>query len=78
MTSTSRYTNTRGAAKRLACSTSYLEKRRGRGGGPRFLKIGKAVRYSFDDLDLWVSSLTHESIAEYSGRRLNLKGKDKA
>lgn len=66
MTSISRYTNTRGAAKHLACSASYLEKCRGAGDGPRFLKIGKAVRYKIEDLDAFASAREHGSTSEYA------------
>lgn len=66
MTSISRYTNTRGAAKHLACSASYLEKCRGTGEGPRFLKIGKAVRYKIEDLDAFASAREHGSTSEYA------------
>jgi hypothetical protein len=61
----STYTNTRGAAGHLSCSASYLEKLRVVGGGPRFLKIGKAVRYKLDDLDAWASARAHSSTSEY-------------
>jgi hypothetical protein len=60
------YTNTRGAAERLACSASYLEKCRVTGGGPRFLKIGKSVRYKIEDLDAWAGVRAHGSTSEYS------------
>jgi hypothetical protein len=66
MTATSRYTNTRGAAEYLACSTSYLEKCRVAGGGPRFLKIGKAVRYKIEELDAFASAREHDSTSEYA------------
>jgi hypothetical protein len=59
------YTNTRGAAAHLACSTSYLEKGRLTGGGPRFIKIGKAVRYRLADLDAFAESRSHASTSEY-------------
>jgi hypothetical protein len=66
MAATSRYTNTRGAADHLACSTSYLEKCRVTGGGPRFLKIGKAVRYKLRDLDAWANARAHGFTSEYA------------
>ena len=61
-----KYTNTRGAADHLACSTSYLEKRRLTGGGPRFIKIGKAVRYKLADLDAFADARSHISTSEYA------------
>ena len=66
MAEASRYTNTKGAAAYLACSASYLEKCRVAGGDPRFLKIGKAVRYKIADLENWASARGHESTAEYA------------
>jgi hypothetical protein len=66
MDATSRYTNTRGAAEHLACSASYLEKCRVTGGSPRFLKIGKAVRYKIEELDAFASAREHGSTSEYA------------
>ena len=60
------YTDTRGAAAHLACSASYLEKERVTGGGPRFIKIGKSVRYRIADLDAWASGRTFGSTSEYA------------
>ncbi|WP_114943485.1 helix-turn-helix transcriptional regulator [Microvirga calopogonii] len=42
------------AAKRLGLSKSTLDKLRVYGGGPRFSKLGRSVRYSATDLDNWV------------------------
>jgi hypothetical protein len=64
----SNYIDTRGAAAYLACSTSYLEKCRVSGRGPRFIKIGKAVRYKIEDLDAWANSRAHGSTSEYPAR----------
>jgi hypothetical protein len=66
MNASTKYTNTRGAAVHLACSTSYLEKCRITGAGPRFLKIGKAVRYKLADLDAFAEARAHESTSEYA------------
>ena len=60
-----KFTDTRGAATYLACSTSYLEKCRITGGGPRFIKIGKAVRYRLADLDAFAGARTYKSTSEY-------------
>lgn len=65
MSATSQYTNTRGAAQYLACSISYLEKCRVSGSGPRFHKIGKAVRYKIEELDAFATAREHGSTAEY-------------
>jgi hypothetical protein len=63
MTAASNYTNTGGAASHLALSKSYLEKLRLSGGGPPFIKIGKAVRYKFGDLDAWFGAKVHGSMS---------------
>ena len=60
-----KYTNTRAAAAYLNCSKSYLEKTRLTGGGPRFIKIGKAVRYRLADLDAFAEARSHASTSEY-------------
>jgi hypothetical protein len=66
MPSLPKYTNTKDAAAHLACSVSFLEKCRGAGGGPRFHKIGKAVRYKIDELDAYAAAREHGSTAEYA------------
>jgi hypothetical protein len=47
---------TKAAAHYLSISAAYLEKLRVVGGGPEFLKFGKAVRYEQEALDRWISS----------------------
>ncbi len=48
--------NTNEAACYVKLSRRTLEKKRLTGGGPRFIKLGRAVRYSMDDLDDWINS----------------------
>lgn len=43
------------AASWLGMSKSWLAKSRLNGEGPPYLKIGRAVRYRHDDLELWLS-----------------------
>ncbi|MFC6486942.1 helix-turn-helix transcriptional regulator [Nitratireductor sp. GCM10026969] len=43
------------AATYLGLSKSTLDKLRCFGGGPRYFKLGRAVVYSTDDLDAWMS-----------------------
>ena len=38
------------AAKYLKVSKSYLDNLRSNGGGPKFIKIGRSVKYNIDDL----------------------------
>jgi|NGEPerStandDraft_6_1074524.scaffolds.fasta_scaffold89627_2 hypothetical protein len=63
-----RYTNTRGAAAHLACSASFLEKCRVTGGGPAFVKLGRAVRYRLEDLDAFARARIHGATSEYASR----------
>ena len=48
--------NTRQAAAHCNLSPRTLEKLRVKGGGPHFLRLGGAVRYQLEDLDLWILS----------------------
>lgn len=44
------------AAERLHLSESKLAKMRMTGAGPAFLKLGRKVLYTPDDLDAWLAS----------------------
>ena len=46
--------DTAAAAKRLGVSQSFLAKARMNGTGPRYRKLGRAVRYAQADLDHWL------------------------
>ncbi len=61
-----KYTDTRGAAEYLACSASFLEKCRVTGGGPAFVKLGRAVRYRIEDLDAFARARVHGATSEYT------------
>ena len=54
----------REAAKYLGLSISTLNKLRCTGGGPAFLKLGRAVRYTPDDLQDWLDSQRVRSTSE--------------
>jgi excisionase family DNA binding protein len=58
------YLTTPQAAAYLGLSESLLEKRRCTGGGPRYSKIGKAVRYLRDDLDAWMHATRRHSVSQ--------------
>jgi predicted DNA-binding transcriptional regulator AlpA len=60
------YTDTRGASDHTTFSTSYFEKLRVVGGGPPFIKVGKAVRYKRADLDAWLEEQKRGSTSEYA------------
>jgi hypothetical protein len=46
------------AAEYLGVSKSFLDKARIYGGGPRFMRFGRAIVYSTDDLAEWARSCT--------------------
>jgi excisionase family DNA binding protein len=56
------------AARRLKLSESYLNKARLTGGGPRFLRLGRSIRYREHDLDEWVQAQAAGSTSEYQGQ----------
>lgn len=49
------------AAQHLGLQKSTLEAWRCRGGGPRFVKMGRVVRYRQADLDAWIESRVREN-----------------
>ena len=49
------------AADDLGLQRTTLEAWRCRGGGPRFVKLGRAVRYRQADLDEWIESRIREN-----------------
>lgn len=60
-----RVLNTRDAARYLGLAVSTLNKWRCHGGGPEFLKLGRAVRYRQQDLDAFLASRRLRSTASY-------------
>ena len=50
------FLTTEQAAEYLQLQRNTLEAWRCRGGGPRFLKLGRSVRYRQADLDEWIES----------------------
>ncbi|MGB3273694.1 MAG: helix-turn-helix domain-containing protein, partial [Xanthobacteraceae bacterium] len=46
------------AAEHLGVSKSFLDKARIYGGGPRFMRFGRAIVYNTTDLDEWARSCT--------------------
>ena len=57
------------AAAYLSVAESSLEKWRMHGRGPKYVKLGRAVRYRISDLNAWVSESTVASTAEVQARR---------
>ena len=62
------FLNTDQAAHYVGLSRRTLEKMRTAGGGPRFRKHGRYVRYHIDDLDEWSAEHVKTSTSE-SDRR---------
>lgn len=56
---------TREAAEYVGLKKSTLDKLRIEGGGPTFLKLGRAVVYDIADLDEWCTSSRRGSTSEY-------------
>ena len=60
-----RFLTTVEAAKYLRLSIRTLEKCRYLGGGPRFRKFGRIVRYTAADLDEWARARSFEMTSDY-------------
>lgn len=58
--------DTDGASALTGLSRSNLEKLRCSGGGPPFVKFGKAVRYRVADLNAWVEAHVVKSTSQRS------------
>ena len=59
------YLRPREAAEFLRTSTSTLAKRRLNGDGPKFCRIGRAIRYRKSDLDEFMARSRVHSTSEY-------------
>jgi hypothetical protein len=60
-----RFVTTKEAAERLHISPSFLAKARVTGQGPAYVKIGRAVRYSVEELEKFGLSRTKRSTSQY-------------
>lgn len=56
--------NTEDAARQTGLAVSTLEKLRLTGNGPRFVKLGRAVRYRPEDIESWIASRIVSSTSE--------------
>ena len=52
------------AATRLGVRTQTLARWRVEGRGPRFIKVGRAVRYRESDLERWIEERLRESTSQ--------------
>ena len=53
------------AAWLLRVSRKTLERMRVEGRGPKFVKIGRCIRYRQSDLLIWITTNTHQSTSEF-------------
>ena len=53
------------AAQYLGLAVSTLNKWRCHGGGPAFLKMGRAVRYKMESLDNYIDSSERQSTSDF-------------
>jgi predicted DNA-binding transcriptional regulator AlpA len=51
-------------AERLGISIRSLERWRCTGEGPRYIKLGRQVRYTCDDLEAWLAERSRRSTSE--------------
>lgn len=61
---TTRYLTPEEAATLLRLSPRTLEKQRCLGGGPRFRKFGRRVRYALADLEAWAEARTYQMTSD--------------
>lgn len=50
-------------AERFGTTTSRLAQDRYMGRGPRFVKLGRTIRYTETDIQAWIDANTHERTA---------------
>lgn len=55
------------AAEYLSLKKCTLEAWRSRGGGPRFVKLGRSVRYRAQDLNHWIENRVRANTSEALG-----------
>jgi predicted DNA-binding transcriptional regulator AlpA len=56
--------DTSAAAERLGVSAALLIKFRLQGGGPKYIKMGRSVRYSADSLAAWLTANERQSTSD--------------
>lgn len=54
------------AAEILQISRRTLQAWRVKGGGPRYVRVGRAVRYSVTDLNSWIEARKASSTSEHA------------
>jgi len=61
------FLTTEQAAQYLSLSKTTLPRWRWSGDGPKFVKLGRAVRYRVSDLDEWTASRTRANTCKEGG-----------
>lgn len=69
-----KYRNPIEASEYIGVSVSWLAKLRLYGGGPRYSKIGRSIRYSTDDLDAWLASNLQTTTSGYDTEHMQAAG----
>lgn len=69
-----RWLTTKAAGAHTSLCPDYLRKLRRIGGGPRFTRVGVAVRYDINELDAWMAARTATSIAEEAANEMAAGG----
>jgi hypothetical protein len=59
--------DTRALAGRLGMSEQAIRAWRLKGFGPRFVRFGRTIRYSVDDVETWIASNTCTSTSGAAG-----------
>lgn len=59
--------DTKGAAAQIGFAPNTLEKLRVYGGGPRYVKMGRSVRYRVSDLEAYLAERVVESTSQKAG-----------
>lgn len=72
--SSSPYLTNEEAAAWLKLAPSTLEKHRTIGGGPKFRKFGRSVRYTIQDLEAWSQARACESTSDPTYTTLRTTG----
>lgn len=62
------YLTTKDAARVLGLHPDTLRRLRREGGGPPFVRIGRAIRYRLDVVDAWAAARTFKSTADEAAR----------
>lgn len=63
-----KFGTTKYVARRGSLSSEHLRKLRRIGGGPPFIRVGRAVRYDISKFDAWMRSRTFTSGADESAK----------